>query len=117
MPRSLLLVVLTPVLVIAADPPGLTSAKDVHAKEMAKLRQALLDAFDEEIKREKGNALDFLLAEQKAFRENGVVPILPTMAGPAKRPPTTRASSPRGRRRRGRPCRRSRRTPRTRAGS
>lgn len=85
MSRSLLLTAMFPALLAGGDPPALARAKAAHGKEVAKLRQDLLDAFEAEIKREAGNALDFLLAERKAFRDDGIVPILPTMAAAGRR--------------------------------
>jgi hypothetical protein len=72
-----------------ADPTAdLERAKAAHAKELGRLRDQLLAAFDAEIKAQRdagGPPLNYLLAERRAFADNGVTPILPQMRKAAEK--------------------------------
>ena len=59
----------------------LAEAKSVHKKEMAKIRQDLLDDIDRVIRKtnDSGGGIDYMLRERKGFVETGVTPILPKL--------------------------------------
>jgi hypothetical protein len=70
---------------LALHADDLAEARKAHAKELARLRDDLVAAFDAEIRRQKDGApLNYLVAEKKAFERNGTTPLLPQMQPAAR---------------------------------
>lgn len=65
----------------------LRAAKNLHAKEVAKLRENLIVDIEAAIKMEndRGAGIDYLLKEKTGFVDNGVLPILPKLLPASQR--------------------------------
>lgn len=84
MTRAFLVALLLTTPAFAASDPileELEKAKAVHAKEMARLRQNLLDDIDKIIRQtnDMKGGIDYMLREREGFVKNGTVPILPKL--------------------------------------
>lgn len=81
--RPLAFLLLLPLPLLADD---LATARSAHAKELARLRQKLLDDIDVVIKKESagGAGIDYLLKEKRGYVEGGTLPVLPKLL-PASR--------------------------------
>ena len=69
---------------VAADDSilaDLAKAKLAHSKDIARIRQQLIEDIDRVIRQtnDSGGGIDYMLRERKGFIENGTTPILPKL--------------------------------------